>query len=238
MRTLLFTAALAALVGHGFPAIAAPVISMDVAPTTLELKPGAVDLFYVSNHGAEPVMVQIECFDWAQAGDQDKLAPSQGLIASPPMATIAPGARQLVRLLAAPAPGSAESTFRIIVSQLADNAPRQDTGIRMLLRFGVPVFSGDGPDKPTLAWEAARRGDTLDLAVRNDGAHTVKLAQVRLTAGATSVAAEHESAFDYVLPGATRHFAFHGVAVGTALHVSGRDLRSENDLAADVVAHP
>ena len=54
------------------PALGAPPsVSMDVAPSTLELKPGAAELFYVTNHGDEPVTVELEGFDWSQSDNRD-----------------------------------------------------------------------------------------------------------------------------------------------------------------------
>ena len=82
MRRAVLIVAFAALAGAQ-PALAGvPAVAMDVAPTTLELKPGAVDLFYVANHGVTPVTVQLEGFDWSQTGDADTLTPSAQLISS------------------------------------------------------------------------------------------------------------------------------------------------------------
>jgi fimbrial chaperone protein len=215
----------------------APAVSMDVAPTTLELKPGTVDVFYVANHGAAPVTVALDCFDWTQGGDADRLTPSQGLIASPPVATIAPNARQLVRVLAASTGAPTEGTYRLFVSQLADDAPRDGNAVRILLRFGVPVFAGSGAERPELTWDARQHGDTLDLAVRNDGTHAVKLSSPHVTERAAALTPAADT-FIYVLPGATRHFGFRGASPGAQLHVAARDLRSENDVTADLIAHP
>ena len=44
---------------------------LDVAPTTLDLKPGVAGLVYVSNHGDRPVTVHIEAMDWRQDGNRD-----------------------------------------------------------------------------------------------------------------------------------------------------------------------
>ncbi len=238
MRTGALIAALAALALPHCAAASPVAAAMDVAPTTLELKPGAVELFYAANHGPAPITVQIEAFDWSQSQGDDTLTPSAQLIASPPMATIAPGARQLIRVMAPPADGAAEGTYRLMVSQLADDAPVEGNAVRILLRFGVPVFAGSGADTPQLDWSATPRDGRLDLAVHNSGTHAVKLTAPYLASGATPVKTLGDGSFVYVLPGATRHFAFASAAAGTALHVAARDLRSEKDVAADVVVRP
>ena len=238
LRGLFLLAAWAVLAGAQGAVAASSAVSMDVAPTTLEMKPGTVDIFYVANHGAAPVTVQIEGFDWSQSGNDDTLTPSQTLIASPPVATIAPGGRQLVRVMTPPAPDGREHDFRLVVSQLADPSPSASNEVRILLRFGVPVFSGDEAGTPSLDWSASAHGGALDLTVRNSGAHTVKLDALHVADASGHAVAAEDNGFVYVLPGNTRHFRYHAVAPGAALHVTARDLRSEKDVAADVVARP
>ena len=71
------------------PAMAdAPSTSMDIAPTLVQLKPNAAGLFYVTNHGAAPLMVEIQAMDWAQQDGRDVLSPSQSFFTSPPVVTI------------------------------------------------------------------------------------------------------------------------------------------------------
>ena len=118
---------------------------MDVAPTTIQLEPGASGLFYITNHGGQTIHVQVEALDWSQKGGADQTTPSDSLFASPPLAEIAPGARQTVRLLASPGNKSVETTHRLMVSQLPEAAAPDQQAIRVLLQFSVPVFVGPEP---------------------------------------------------------------------------------------------
>src|ERR1700753_2281269 len=99
MRRAAVTFATALLLSASAFAGAPAAVSMDVAPTTLDLVPGEPGLFYVSNHGGAPVDVRLDGYDWHQptSNGDDRLTPSDDLIVSPSEATIAPGARQLVR---------------------------------------------------------------------------------------------------------------------------------------------
>ena len=121
---------------------APPQTVLDVAPTTLDLQPDRAGLFFVTNHGARPITVQIEAMDWRQqdTGGPGRLTPSTVLLTSPPMARIAPGGRQSVRVLAR-GPAQRERAFRLLVSQLPDAADDGD-GVHVLLQFSVPVFVG------------------------------------------------------------------------------------------------
>lgn len=208
--------------------------SFDVAPTTLELKAGEPGLFYVTNHGARPAIVQIEALDWRQADadvltPSDTLTPSDILAVSPPQARIAPGSRQTVRVLARRG-GGGETAYRLRVSELPDPG-EQVTGVHVMLQFLVPVFVDHRPLAPTLQWDAVTAKDGVTLKVRNDGVQPVKL-----TALAVNGQAVPGEAFTYVLPQVTR--AFTVPAAAGALHVTGHDARSGKALAADFTAHP
>jgi fimbrial chaperone protein len=215
---------------------AAPATAMDVAPTLLQLKPGVAGLFYVTNHGAQPVTVEIEPMDWRQNPDQDPshprdlLSPSADLFTSPPQVTIAPGARQSVRLLATPsAPGA--HAYRLLVSELPD--PKADSGhVKVLLQFSVPVFvtaADPARSAPALAWSAQHGESGTLLQVTNQGGMPVKLA-----AAALGGALIGEGPL-YVLPGARRSFL---VSHPASLHVTAHDVLSGRDIDADATALP
>ena len=204
-----------------------PSTTLDVAPTTLELKPGAAGLFFITNHGARPVTVQIEAADWRQENGRDITAPSQELLASPPLAHIAPGARQSVRVMARP-PGDNEHAYRLLVSELPD--PAADPGrVKVLLQFSVPVFAapddGKGLGTPLLSFSARRDGAALVLSAVNRGPAPVKLA------GPTFGGVLLDRGPVYLLPGARRDFTVNGAA---SLHVTAHDALSGRDFDTDV----
>lgn len=213
MRWLFF-----ALLFSALPVMAnEPSTILDVAPTTLDLKPGAAGLFFITNHGARDVTVQIEAADWRQENGRDITAPSQDLLASPPLAHVAPGARQSVRVMARP-PGDGEHAYRLLVSELPD-ADAEGDGVHVLLQFSVPVFVHHDPHAPPqLSW-SLRDGR---LIAANTGAQTVKLDSVTLD-GAP------KPGLVYLLPGAARDIGPAGQG-----HIRVHDERSGTDIAADI----
>jgi fimbrial chaperone protein len=205
------------------PATVMPTTVMDVAPTLLRLQPGGAGLFYVSNRGAAPLAVELRPMDWAQRGGLDQLSASSTLFISPPVVTIAPGARQSVRLLAKRA-----GSYRLLVSELPD--PNADPGqVKVMLQFSVPVFVGVA-GAPSLSWGARQDGGALHLSVANTGPVPVKLAApmlggVKLGDGPL-----------YVLAGARRDFTLaRAAAPGGALRLTARDMLSGRVLDTDVV---
>jgi fimbrial chaperone protein len=194
-----------------------PSTILDVAPTTLDLKSGAAGLFFITNHGARDVTVQIEAADWRQENGRDATTPSQDLLASPPLAHIAPGARQSVRVMARPA-GDSEHAYRLLVSELPDAEAGGD-GVHVLLQFSVPVFVRHDPRAvPQLSW-SLRQGR---LIAANAGAQTVKLDSV-------TVDGAQRPGLIYLLPGASRDLGPAGQG-----HVRVHDERSGTDIAADI----
>jgi P pilus assembly chaperone PapD len=209
-----------ALLLSALPAMAqdAPSTSMDIAPTLVQLKPGAAGLFYVTNHGTAPLTVEIQAMDWRQRDGRDLLSPSADFFTSPPVVTIAPLARQSVRLLAAK-PGA----YRLLVSELPD--PAADAGrVKVLLQFSVPVFAGD-LGAPALAFTARRDGSAVVLSAVNHGVAPVKLSGPKL--GGVVL----DSGPVYLLPGARRDFTVKDAA---SLHVTAHDVLSGRDFDTDV----
>jgi fimbrial chaperone protein len=201
------------------PALAdAPSTAMDIAPTLVRLAPGKAGLFYVTNHGAAPLTVEMRAMDWRQDAGRDLLSPSSVFFTSPPVVTIAPGARQSVRLLAQK-PGA----YRLLVSELPD--PAADPGqVKVLLQFSVPVFAGD-LGTPLVSFSASRDGAGLVLHAVNSGPAPVKLS------GPTFGGIVLDRGPVYLLPGACRDFSVTGAA---SLHLTAHDVLSGRDFDADV----
>lgn len=207
------------------PAFAASDVSLDVAPTSLQLMPGKAGLFTITNHGSRAVTVQIEAADWRQQDNRDVLTPSDTLFVSPPLAHVGPGAQQSVRVLARPR-GPGEAQYRLIVSQLPD-ADSQTGAVDVLLQFRVPVFVGPVTrPQPQLAWSARRQDDHVIFSVRNQGGAAVKLTELKLDATPLN------EGLVYVLPGAAHDFL--PVPATTALHLTGQDSLSGRAIAADI----
>jgi fimbrial chaperone protein len=202
--------------------------SVEVAPTTIDLPPGSdTAVFYITNRGDHPIVAQIQGMDWRQTDKGDQLDPSGLLTISPPMARLAPGQQQIVRLAAKPdASTTDERAFRLLVSELPDPAARAGGGVRVLLQFSVPVFEAAAhPVQAHLGWQVARSADGFSLVARNTGARHVKLTELSVaTADGRSVAIA-ANAFVYILPGASHRWTIpvRDPRTGEALHIIGRD---------------
>ena len=216
--------------------------SLTVAPTTVELKSDRdIGVLHLSNQSGAPVVAQLEVFDWAQDNGVDKLTPTTSLIVSPPMAKIAPGADQIVRLQAADGSGPAERSFRLLVTQLPDPTPTKVQGVNLLLQFSVPVFLHTAAPEQGLKvdFRAVTHDNLLLLSAQNAGHSHLKLTRIDVSVGDGRGNHFSTSGLFYVLAGSQRSWTLSGapIADGDILHIEARDASGGPPIVADVVVH-
>jgi fimbrial chaperone protein len=191
-KTVFMRAAAAAAIALATQAHAG---SLQVSPIRVDLsaeQPAAV--MKLHNRGDQPITAQVRVFGWSQTLDEDRLDDAKGIVASPPMITIPPGGDQTVRILRTgrEAP-QGEETYRLLVDEIPQAETARSTGVRMQLRYSVPVFAGTpaGPAVPKIDFSlqqipmpgAAGGKDApmrVMLRASNDDAAHAQLSQVRI----------------------------------------------------------
>ena len=121
------------------PAMAA---SLQVAPTSVELQASENgEAVWLSNTDPDkPVRAQVRLFRWTQKDGEETLEPTRDLAISPPLVELAPGARQLVRVIrTGPPPVDDESTYRIIVDEVPDGEDGAGQAMLPLDQTSSPV---------------------------------------------------------------------------------------------------
>lgn len=181
---------------------------LQVSPIGLRLAAAApADALWLTNTGSETLHAQVRVYRWTQADGKDVLTPSRDIVVSPPMVTIAPGDRQMVRVIrqVTPPADGVETAYRVIVDELPVDT-NDKAGLRFVLKYSIPVFlapAGDPTVKATLvaAWSVTPGGNAL--TVRNTGKGHAQVADVSWTAGSQSANAHMPGLVGYALPGAT-----------------------------------
>ncbi|OOW78842.1 pilus assembly protein [Xanthomonas axonopodis pv. clitoriae] len=208
MAAGLATALVMANGGLSRPAHAA---SLQLAPTSLSLSAQqTADGLWLSNSGSTPVQVQTRAYRWTQRDGQDQLDPTQDLLVSPPMRTLAAGERQLIRVIrAGPAPSGQEQCYRIIVDELP-SADADRKGMQFVLRYSVPVFllpPGNTEPSPALSAQVVAGSDgKAQIQISNTGTGHAQVADLRHQVdGATKTALN--GLVGYVLPGQTMRWS-------------------------------
>lgn len=198
-----------------------------VSPIRIELGPDRTSaVLKVRNDGAEPVIVQVNATAWSQTDGRDEYVPTEDLIATPPIVRIGAGAEQVVRVgLRRAADARNEMAYRVFVEEILPPPGPADRGIRVALRFGVPVFVlPEYKDAaPRLSWSLARASDgLLQLVLRNDGERHIQVSNLRLAAPGSEEPVAQMPSGAYVLPGQSRSFSLKADKPGAAPAPGGK----------------
>ncbi|MGT2469644.1 fimbrial biogenesis chaperone [Paraburkholderia terrae] len=201
---------------------AALAAALQVTPIRLDLaadRPAAV--LTLHNVGTTPLNAQVRVFAWNQSADEDHLERTDDIVASPPIVQVAPGADQTVRILrVAKGEVRGEETYRLLIDEIPNGQSADATGVRMQLRYSVPVFVGAPLDgkPPALqfaleraAMDSAMQGSAPQAAalmlraVNRDATHA-QLSKVKLTWRDGQSTLLTPGLLGYALPHATRRW--------------------------------
>lgn len=180
--------------------------ALSVLPVNVQMAPGqGAATITVTNRGDQETSVQVRAFSWAQAGDEDKLTPSDALLVSPPISTIAPGGTQLVRLVLRKPPQDKESTYRIVLDQIPP--PAVPGVVRVVLRISIPVFSQPLVRAlPHLQFQIAHDAGKAYLVASNDGSHHEVLRDIVISTADGNKIKVGAGVSPYILAGSVRRW--------------------------------
>lgn len=225
MRLLL---ALLAMLVLSPAARAATVVIWPVDPV---IRPGEqATAMWLENKGNEPVTLQVRTFAWSQAKGEDQLDAQTAVVASPPIATVAPGARQLVRIIRRTPDSAPENAYRLLIDELPRPAPAGPDGavqarLAVQMRYSIPLFTHNAAvvGAPRLDARIVPGTGGRMLSIRNTGTAHARLTDLRVRTGARDVTVQAGLA-GYVLPGAVATFALPaGEAGRITVGVNGTD---------------
>lgn len=216
---------------------------LQVAPVGLEFAPGSTAQgVWLTNTGNDLLRAQVRVFHWTQADGQDVLTPAQGLVASPPMLNLQPGAQQLVRVIRTGAPaGPNEDAFRLLIDELPQPEKEEKSSVRYILRYSVPAFvesAGSQSASPALTWSVQRDGDGFALVVSNNGTRHAQLSDASLQPAGGKPITLSSGLLGYVLPGSTMRWPLKQPAQlgnGTLLKVTVNGKPVEQTLPGDTL---
>ena len=118
---------------------AAHASNFEIAPVVLELSSsrtaGVIKIVNNDNHN---VSLQLRAYDWQQADSKDELQPTQNLILSPPVFNLAPGASQVIRVVAKQPAAPTEIAYRLLIDEIP--AATEGATINFKFRISMPVF--------------------------------------------------------------------------------------------------
>jgi fimbrial chaperone protein len=198
--------------------------SLQVEPVLVDVTaPAAASTVTLRNEGAAPINAQIRVFRWSMVNGQEKLDPTEEVVASPPSVTLTPNGQYVARIVrVSKRPVTGEESYRLLVDQLPDLSQQKNGAVNLLVRYSIPVFFG-APDKktPTVAWSFAVKGDKVVLTARNNGDRRLRISALNLRdAGGRSISfgnglagyALGKSSISWTVSNKTHGFASGGAA--------------------------
>jgi len=178
MRTKFAKTAIAALLlaGASLPAMAG---SLQVEPVLIDVTTAgsAASTLTLHNAGTTQISAQVRVFRWSQANGEEKLEPTDDVAASPPVLTLGPNAKNIVRIIRqSKNPVVGEESYRLLIDQLPDLSQQKNGGVNLMVRYSIPVFYGAASKKsPTLACSVAIKGSKVTLSAHNTGDRRLRI---------------------------------------------------------------
>ena len=160
--------------------------SLQVTPVRIQVElPQAASTITVSNPGDTPLAAQFRVFKWTRVNGKDTLEPTKDVVASPPIAKLAPGQPYVVRIIrVSKTPVNGEETYRLLVDEIPDRqASVPSFGPRFAIRQSIPVFFTDPAAAPKLSWAAFIDNGRLLLKARNEGGRRVRISALNVSNG-------------------------------------------------------
>ena len=182
--------------------------SLSVLPVNVLLAPGQkAATLTITNQGNSATAIQIRGYDWSQPDGNDKLATSDALVVSPPIATIAAGASQVVRLILRlpPLSGDREATYRILVDQIPP--PAEPGVVHVVLRLSIPIFALPTTRAASIVrYHIELKEGQMYLVGSNEGLRHEAVRDIELSTGDGHKLKTEAGALPYILSGATRRW--------------------------------
>ena len=160
----------------------------------------------IVNNDTHDVSLQIRAYDWTQKDSQDSLEPTQSLIISPPVFTVAPGASQTIRIVSKRPAESNEIAYRLLVDEIPTAAA--GPAINFKFRISMPIFiAPNAAANLKMGW-AISAGKTPKLIITNTGNRRGRLLNLALTLPNGKKITPPAGANPYTLAGMTRQYVF------------------------------
>lgn len=180
--------------------------SLTVSPINIQLAPGQrATTLTVINEGKTSTSIQVRAFAWTQREGKDLLTTSDVILMSPPLVTIAPGAKQIIRVFLRRAAEQREETYRILLDQFPQ--PTGEGAIHVAVRMSIPLFSPPR-NRPTMQmqYRIERDPKQMYLVASNDGVLHESLRNIELlTENGRKLKIEFNGP-RYILAGAVRRW--------------------------------
>lgn len=138
----------------------------------------------LTNTSDTPTVVQLEPTLWEQEEGRMKLTPTEDVLAVPPVFTIQPGKKQVIRLaLKRPVDVKKEMTYRLFINEVPSEVKSASEGVSVAINVGIPIFVAPktGDARPRLEWSAQKINEKqIRLTLANKGNAHIQIGLVNI----------------------------------------------------------
>lgn len=158
--------------------------SLQIVPIRLQLLPNQKTAsISINNEALTPVTLQLKIMKWTHVNGKDVYEDTKNILVTPPIVSIQPQQKQIVRLgaLTLPDPKKGE-TYRLIIKEVPSPTLEPTIGIQTLLEVRVPVVIAPlAPSKPQVVWAANHVGEKkLNVKWENTGESYISFRNIGL----------------------------------------------------------
>lgn len=180
--------------------------SLSVLPVNIFFSPGQnATSLTVTNTGDKETTIQIRAYSWSQDGEADPLGDTKFITLSPPLARIAPGDSQVVRIILRQIPKDQEATYRILIDQVPP--PGEAGVVHYVLRLSIPIFVKPAiRSSANVEFHITNDAGQFYLVATNTGNLHEVLRDITLTTPDGHKLKAESGSLPYILPGSTRRW--------------------------------
>src|SRR5262249_15139266 len=145
----------------------------------------------------------------AEGKGGEKRERTEDVVASPPLAALAPQTDYTVRIVrVTKRPVAAGETYRLLVDELPEPKLQRNRMVTLVLRYSVPVFFyAREAANAKLAWAIERRDGRVYVAATNSGHRHVRLAALNVKDASGATISFGDGLTGYVLGRSTMRWA-------------------------------
>lgn len=164
-----------------------------------------------TNDGDNPLTIQADIFEWRQDADgKDVLTPTEDIFLSPPIATIPPNSRQVLRMARlndGPPLSNEPSTYRMIVREIPETTVEKNLTVKISLAFSLPIFVAQREPKRRLNCQVKHLPpNSFRTTCENKGNIHALITHLTLATPTGDTLIDQDIGGGYLLPGVMRNF--------------------------------
>jgi len=207
----LLVSILASMAACALPSAQALAGTFSISPVRVDLAAQSpTGVVTIRNREDQPVVVQAETRLWQQTSAGEQLEPTRDVLVTPAVFTIPPQGSQVVRIaLRRDVDPRMELSYRLILTEVPQQAAPGFNGLNMALRMSLPVFvAAQAPTESQVKWSAARSPDgTVAVTALNAGSEHARVLDLMISPQPGNGQWLHQQGAYYVLPGQSHSWA-------------------------------